>query len=229
MSKYVLEISKKGLIKYTSHLDMMRLFKRTFRRIGIDIAYSQGFNPHPKLGFSVPLSLGYESEGEYLEVETVEPVSKEMFTEDLTRALPGGLTVLRAGEPENGKKSLAALAEAAEYTATYPVSFYRHDFPALLRVYMEQPEILAMKKQKKTKKLKEVNIRDKIRSLRADADPGGHLVLTMVLDSGSGSSLSPELVIESFGSFAGLDIPRYMIEVCRKQIIFPLDVAIRWM
>ena len=54
MSKYILTFEKSGYIRYTSHLDMVRLFQRAIRRSGIILAYSQGFNPHPKMSFSVP-------------------------------------------------------------------------------------------------------------------------------------------------------------------------------
>ena len=49
MPKYVLEFQKKGLVKYTSHLDMLRLFKRAFKITGIPLEFSKGYNPHPKM------------------------------------------------------------------------------------------------------------------------------------------------------------------------------------
>ncbi len=55
--KYIIEFSKTGTICYTSHLDIMKVFKRAFNRAGIRLAYSQGFNPHPKMGLAQPLSL----------------------------------------------------------------------------------------------------------------------------------------------------------------------------
>ena len=45
--KYVIRFQKTGVICYTSHLDIMKVFKRSFKRAGIRLAYSQGFNPHP--------------------------------------------------------------------------------------------------------------------------------------------------------------------------------------
>ena len=59
MNRYVITFSKMGTICYISHLDLMRMFRRTFKKAGIRLAYSQGFNPHPKMGFAQPLSLGY--------------------------------------------------------------------------------------------------------------------------------------------------------------------------
>ena len=58
MSRYVIKFSKEGNIRYISHLDLLRLFKRSFKRVGIKLQYSQGFNPHPKMSFAQPLSLG---------------------------------------------------------------------------------------------------------------------------------------------------------------------------
>ena len=68
--KYIIEFQKTGVICYTSHLDIMKVFKRAFKRADIALAYSQGFNPHPKMGFAQPLSLGYWSMQEYIEFET---------------------------------------------------------------------------------------------------------------------------------------------------------------
>ena len=57
MGQYAIKFSKQGFICYTSHLDLLRLFKRAFKKAGIKLAYSQGFNPHPKMGFAQPLVL----------------------------------------------------------------------------------------------------------------------------------------------------------------------------
>ena len=48
MNRFAIKFNKRGYIKYTSHLDMLRLFKRAMKRCDIRLKYSQGFNPHPK-------------------------------------------------------------------------------------------------------------------------------------------------------------------------------------
>ena len=71
MNRYVIKFEKDGYVKYTSHLDILRIFKRSFKKTGLALKYSQGFNPHPKMGFAQPLSLGYSSKCELIEfVET---------------------------------------------------------------------------------------------------------------------------------------------------------------
>ena len=56
-----IRFSKTGQAKYISHLDINRVFARTFARAGVKIWFTEGFNPHPYMSFSLPLSLGVES------------------------------------------------------------------------------------------------------------------------------------------------------------------------
>lgn len=64
MPKYVIGFKKKGYVCYISHLDVMRLFQRAFKQEDIRLKYSKGYNPHPRMGFAQPLTLGYSSETE---------------------------------------------------------------------------------------------------------------------------------------------------------------------
>ncbi len=68
--RYVIKFSVRDRLALVSHLEWIRLFERLFRREGIKLYYSEGFNPHPKMVFAGPRPLGVESESEYLEVHT---------------------------------------------------------------------------------------------------------------------------------------------------------------
>ena len=93
MQKYLLKFEKTGDIRYISHLDLMRQFQRAFKRSGIHLAYSQGFNPHPKMSFGQPLSLGFTSTGEYLEFESAECMDNEDIKERLNVTFPTGIHI----------------------------------------------------------------------------------------------------------------------------------------
>ena len=67
--KIRIKFAKRGSLKFVGHLDTMRYFQKLIRRAGIDIAYSEGFNPHQKLSFAQPLGVGMLSEGEYVDIE----------------------------------------------------------------------------------------------------------------------------------------------------------------
>ena len=228
MYKYVLSFAKHGYIKYTSHLDMQRLFKRAFRRCGVDLAYSQGFNPHPKMGFAQSLSLGYEALAELLEFETGEPVSKRKIIDVLPENLPRGIEITGFGNILEKKKTIAAAIIAAEYEVTLPI-VKTTGLEEILKEYLNRDKIKALKRQKKSKELKEVDIRNKIQQIDLKKMENGGTKLIMLLDCGSKSNLSAELVIETFLKFADLKIKRYEVEVCRNKLILPVDYEVKWM
>ena len=80
--------TKKNYLRYISHLDLVRLFHRTFNRSQLQIKYSEGFNPHPKFSIANPLSLGIESEGEYIDIELENDIKIDEFIDRMNKALP---------------------------------------------------------------------------------------------------------------------------------------------
>lgn len=219
MSRYVVKFTKSGYIKYTSHLDLLRLFKRTFNKTGIQLIHSQGFNPHPKMGFAQPLSLGYSSICELIEFETKENFECQYIKEKLQKAMPDGIEIISCVLFESMIKSIASEVEWAEYVVRFNIINDYPKYNLLLEDYLKQSEILVLKRKKKTKKMAEVDIRDKIKSIEICED-SKLLTLKMKLDCGSVSNLSPELVISSFITFALIDCPREEIEIERRQIGF---------
>ena len=227
MSKYALMFSKTGYIRFTSHLDLLRIFKRAFRRAEIAVSYSQGFNPHPRMGFCQPLSLGYTGEQELIEFQTDSDSGRAHWMDDLSKCLPAGIELIKLGLISEGQKSLAASVYAAEYTISFPVPYELKDFSSVLDEFMSRDEILIEKKMK-SDKIQEIDIRGKIREVSARSE-NGRLVLECSLDSGSQSNLSPELLIKAFLAYALPYTERYDIEVVRRKININVDYDITWM
>lgn len=221
--KYVIEFKKTGVICYTSHLDIMKVFKRSFKRAGIKLAYSQGFNPHPKMGFAQPLSLGYEGLEEYIEFETAEGYmekSGQEILDALKAGMPEGLELISIKEAPELKKTLAAETVAAGYEIYIPLNEPFNKSPKeAYDKYMGDPEIIALKKQKKKKDPVSIDIKPKIREIFFFTAPSAIRVET-VLDAGSDSNLSPELVISTLLDALDIQTPRNEIDVTRTKIIF---------
>lgn len=70
ITRYFLEFSKTGLLKFIGHIDTLKYFERLFFVSDVDLVFTEGFNPHAKLQFSSPLPLGIESQCEILEFFT---------------------------------------------------------------------------------------------------------------------------------------------------------------
>ena len=220
MSRYAIKFNKTGYIKYTSHLDLLRLFKRVMKRSGIKLKYSQGFNPHPKMSFAQPLSLGYESIGEILEIETAENLKCDEIKEKAGSIMPSGIEITDVVKLPDTGKTLASLCYEAEYLIAIPAGDdFTSDINSIISRYLDQDNIYVLKKQKKTKEMKKTDIKGKIR-LMSGILVNNNIIMTLICDSGSDSNLSPELVISSFIQFAGIECDRSAVEVMRKKLLF---------
>ncbi len=90
--KVALKFKKVGYARFLSLLDLTRAFTRTFRRFGVPLRYSQGFNPHPKINIILGLPVGVEGLGEVVELElSDERFDFDRFIEESGEFLPKGL------------------------------------------------------------------------------------------------------------------------------------------
>ena len=224
-NRYVIKFTKNGYVKYTSHLDLLRTFKRAFKKTQLGLRYSQGFNPHPKMGFAQPLSLGYASRCELIEFELSEPCETAEILRRMKPEMPQGIELVSCSVLDESCKSLAADADAALYKIWIPTERDEQTLKAQMKDYLKQDTITALKRQKKTKKLEPVNIRHMIRGCEI-SKLDEFALIEALLDCGSKSNCSPELVIASFCEFAKLDVPRYEIEVERKELYFVNNLQI---
>ncbi|MDD5772482.1 MAG: TIGR03936 family radical SAM-associated protein [bacterium] len=86
-----LRFKKEGLVRFISHLDFTRSILRAMGRADIPFLYSQGYSPHPKISFGPPLSLGWESETEMMEIELAGKNDWKDLSEKINKNLPEGL------------------------------------------------------------------------------------------------------------------------------------------
>ena len=100
-----------------SHLDVQRTLQRAFRRAGLPLLYSNGFNPHPQFSFATAAATGMSSDGEWFEVQLFTDVSPEEFILRANAALPEGMSVSDAFIAPENFGSLSAKLRAAEVRA----------------------------------------------------------------------------------------------------------------
>jgi radical SAM-linked protein len=103
--------SKRGKVRFISHRDVARAFDRAFRIEALPLAFTAGFVPRPKVSFGLALSVGYESDAEYLDVEIDHAVDLEPWPTTLSEALPEGIEV-------TGTCALAERAPALQESVT---------------------------------------------------------------------------------------------------------------
>lgn len=102
MQRLRIRYAKRGRLRFTSHRDFSRAFERAVVRAGLPMAYSSGFNPHPRISYAGAAPTGAASEAEYLEIGLARTVSPGQVQADLAAALPDGLDVLAVVESPGG-------------------------------------------------------------------------------------------------------------------------------
>lgn len=196
-------IKKEGRAKYISHLDMNRCFTRAVRRAGLNLWYTEGFNPHPYLNFLTPLSLGQESDGEPLDIRIEDDMSDAEILRRMNAVLPEDISVVRVHDAQSKASQIAFARYSVSIDLDSPAAADR--FCAAAAALLQSGELTAEKtgKQGKRKVVKQVRIGDKVRSAALHTD-GTCAMLEAVLQSGN-EPLNPALLVDALQKALGTD------------------------
>jgi radical SAM family uncharacterized protein/radical SAM-linked protein len=113
--RFRIRYEKGGPARFLSHLDILRAVTRALATSGLPVAYTHGFNPHPKVSFSPSLPVGVTGEAEFFDVDFLRPVEADDVHRGIEAGLPEGLALLEA-RPLKAKTAVAAEAQAADYS-----------------------------------------------------------------------------------------------------------------
>lgn len=221
MGRYILKFTKEKRLKYISHLDVLRLFQRAFKRAGIRLSYSKGYNPHAKVGFALPLSLGFESSGEYMEIETEEEYSEPEISDRLNAIMPDGIEIISCGRlAETSKTAVAAVLDFASYKVLFNGNAETaQKLESAVKSFVKQEKIIIVKFSKKKKKNIESDIRPHIHSITTVNTSAG-LLFSMMLATGSRGNLNPETLVEELCRFSGVEYERTQWAYRRMEMYY---------
>ena len=207
MERLSFSFARKSELAYISHLDMMRLLLRALRRSDLPIAYSQGYNPHPRLTLALPLPLGVTASEEYGEVYFSEPVGSKLFLEKLSRQLPPALELTGAIILKPELPALAAEVSAAQYRVFIETYINQgilfQELNSALNSLMNKEEVL-MERRNKKKKVTYKNVRPYIFKANLEEEEEQGLELNLLLKAGSSGGVSPFFVIEQLQAGSAL-------------------------
>lgn len=183
--KYRIKLTKEGILRYFSHLDWQNTFLKALARSGLNVVFSQGFNPTMKLSLGVALPLFIESECELVDIEIHDDIKISDLQLKLEKILPEGCKIIKIEELEKGTKSIDNTAQWAEYE----IKLFNdtiHKFEDLsynMNKVLSSDDIVLTKKNKKGI-LKTTNVKPAIKSY----DFRGNS-LFIILKSGQGSDI----------------------------------------
>jgi len=191
---------KKGALQYISHLDLVRTMHKIIVRAGFPLWYTEGFNPKPKLIFGAPLSIGCESDCEFLDVRLVERMNESDAIAALNRNMTEEMQVTEAYYTDGKFSDMAYLG--------YDFRFSLVDGTRALEsiaACLEREEILIKKQGKsgKEKVMKTVNIKPQIHSAKVYAD-GEEICIRAILSADPASFLNPEHLVSVLKNECGI-------------------------
>lgn len=179
---------KTGRMKFVSHLDMNRFMSRIIRRAGLDIWYTEGFNPHPYINFCIPLSLGFESEYEAMDIRiNNDEMSEEEIFSSLCGVCPKYIKIIRVAPPvmKMGKVAFAK----------YRVCFDADDLKDKLVDFLSSKEIF-VEKTSKSGEVKLINAAEHLKKFSVDGKDNC-TECELVLPVGN-MTVNPNLIIRKF-------------------------------
>ena len=192
--RVIFKFEKEELVRYVSHLDMLRAMQRTLSRSGLPVAFSQGFHPHQLVAFAMPLPVGATSRGEYMDVVFREDRPVEELLEKLASALPPGWKLVGAQETSASAPALMAMTAQCDWQIDFPemdIAAAR----ARVQEIMDATEVMVMKSMPKGP-AKEVNVREGVIALQAEEMAAGSRI-TVRLAAGSKLNIGPALFSEA--------------------------------
>ncbi len=191
---------KKGALQYISHLDLVRTMHKIIVRAGFPLWYTEGFNPKPKLIFGAPLSIGCESDCEFLDVRLTERMDEEKAMVALNRLMTDQMQVIEAYYTETKFQDMAYLG----YDFCFSLVDGLSSMPQIINCFAKN-EIFIEKQGKsgKQKVMKTVDIKPQIRSAEVFAD-GEKICIRAVLSADPADFLNPEHLVSALKRECGI-------------------------
>jgi len=198
--------AKRGRLRFTSHRDFSRAFERAIARARVPMAYSSGFNPHPRISYAGASPTGAASEAEYVEIGLAEVVDPQTVARSLDASLPDGLDILDVVVSSGG--SLAERLEGSHWEITLAGVEASTLEPAVERL-LGTPEVLVERMTKKG--LRTFDARAAIVSLEvrpgaaSTPDQDSCAILQVVLRHGT-PSVRPDDVLAALREISGTGV-----------------------
>ena len=200
--------SKKDRAKFISHLDLNRCMQRAFKRAGIPIWYTEGFNPHAYIMFPLALTLGVESECEIMDFAIVEEMDFETIKSEMNSVLPEGLKLNSVALQEKKHTEIAF----AEYKVIIKDD---NDIEKSFSEFLNRETIEVEKKTKK-KGITLIDIKPFINVKNAKNTENGYEII-LALPAGTQTNINPNLVFDEF--FKNLSYEAEISYIERTKIV----------
>lgn len=178
---------KRGSLQYISHLDLVRTMHKVIVRAKLPLWYTEGFNPKPKMIFAAPLSIGTESECEFMDLRMNEYIDPAEAMARINANMTSEMQVVEAYYPDSKFTDLKWMSYRISIT---PAALD----DATIDLCNEMLSLDAVEVLKKNSD-QTINIRPLIKCANATR-VGDTIVIDAVLSADPSSFLNPEYIVK---------------------------------
>ncbi len=193
MERIRISYAKMEALRYTSNLDVHKVWERLLRRARLPLAYSQGFHPQPRINQAAPLPLGILSQVEIVDVWLEEDIPVETVAAALQKAAPPGMDIFQVVPVDLKSPALPTIVRASEYLVTLldPVD------PGIIREKLDL--FLGLKDAIRERRGKTYDLRPLVEDIALDAGQDGEVQLRMRLSAREAATGRPDEVLLALG------------------------------
>jgi len=220
MSKLIrVKYKKEDEMIFISHLDLQRLLQRAFRRAKINLSYSEGFNPHPKMSYGNALALGVESQGEYVDIEIEDDIEVDEFLERINNQLPEGIKFIKGQEIDPKTPSLSSVIVYGEYIFNIDLDtpLSKEFVKSRVLNFVKSEEIIVTKTNKKGRKV-EVDIRPLIKNFDLVSLDDKKVTFESTIATGSKANLNTNIFIPKILEMLDIDMDPLDVDILRRDL-----------
>jgi radical SAM-linked protein len=212
-----LTFAKKAQIKYIAHLDLALAWERALRRARLPLAYSQGFNPRPKMQIASSLPLGVTGRAEMIDIILTQPIDPLEVLTQLRTALPMGIELLTVEEVPLKAPSRQDLLRQAEYQVTVETDLPAAELTRRINALLAADSLPQVRQRQK--QVEQIDLRPWLHDLRLAEVNSGDARLSMRLTAGQHGNLRPAEVLAALGlADAWADIERTRL-IFEEQVL----------
>lgn len=190
-------------VRFISQLDILRTLHRALRRADIPVAYSEGFNPQPKVSFGFALSVGLISYGEYMDIHLTCDISPEFFISSMNSVMPKGIVLKDAASAGDKTPKMGKMIDCAEFETVFECE--NADFMAnKINGFFSRDSIVIERHTKKG--TSQTDIKNYIYFYQTEIIDGTHVKLTTIQALSEEMSVRIDDVVSAITSFADENI-----------------------
>ncbi len=212
--RYRLTFTKEYPVKYVGHMDVVLSWTRAFRRAGVPLAYSAGFNPRAKIQVAASLPVGTMGSAELMDITLTEPMEPDEILRRVNATLPNGYRLLAVEAIAADTPKLQASLRQAEYRVTVETDLSAAEIQSRIEHLLAQTEIIQTRIRRKREETFDLRplVFDIALLEKTDADA----VLTMRLSAGQHGNVRPDAMLHALG------IQNTWVQTERTKLIFDI-------